>query len=313
MTAAILSMRKLARTVGVPIERLLAIERDLKEDHRLHYRFFSLPAGPGKVRHIRPPKPELMAVQRRIVKAILQPLGLDDSAHGGVPGRSPSSNALAHAGQPRLLKVDVKKFFDNVGHRQVHQTLRRHGFGRDVARLLTRLLTLRGSLPQGGASSPAMANLFASMSIDSALAPSIAQRGLQYTRFVDDLTISGKTPQDVLQEVAGLLSAQGLKINRKKLAITPNSARQEVTGLVTNDANRLSISRRRRDAVRAAIYQIKRDAPPESELQRRVRSVSGRIAQIERLHPREANRLRSYLEKMLSADARLTPILTDAS
>ena len=204
----------------------------------------------------------------------------------GVATLPPSLAVLSH---PAVITValvlfvvefvaDKIPFFDNVGHRQVHQTLRRHGFGRDVARLLTRLLTLRGSLPQGGASSPAMANLFASMSIDSALAPSIAQRGLQYTRFVDDLTISGKAPQDVLQEVAGLLSAQGLKINRKKLAITPNSARQEVTGLVTNDANRLSISRRRRDAVRAAIYQIKRDAPPESELQRRVRSVNGRIA-----------------------------------
>ena len=299
MTTAILSMRKLAWTIGVPIERLRTVERELNEDHRVHYRFFVQTKG-KTIRHIRPPKDELMELQRAVVRKILQPIGLDGAAHGGVSGRCPASNARPHIGQSRILKVDVKKFFDNVGHQQVRQTLRRLGFGRDVARLMTRLMTLRGSLPQGAASSPAMANLFASLTIDTALGPTVETSGLQYTRFVDDLTFSGDAAVSVLPDVAALLTAQGLKINRKKTAVTPNTARQEVTGLAVNDPNRLTIARTRRDAIRAAIFQVQLDLPSEAELEKRVRSIDGRIAQVERFHPGDARRLRSYLTKRLS-------------
>lgn len=141
-----LSLRKLAWQLDVPIGQLRAISAKIRRDYPSQYREFTLKTGKDKYRTIRPPKDELMRVQRRIVKRVLHPFGVTEHAHGGVPGRSPSSNAAAHGGQPCVVTVDVRGFFDNVDHRRVYRMFRdEHGCSHDVARLLTRLTTLRGS------------------------------------------------------------------------------------------------------------------------------------------------------------------------
>jgi retron-type reverse transcriptase len=300
MNGPILSMRRLAWEIGVPLTRLLAIEADLKRNHRIHYREFPLKTGKDKVRQIQPPREELMDIQRRIVKRILQPRGVAASAHGGVPGRSPSSNAAVHQGQPCVVKIDVKNFFPSVQHRRVYRMFREEfGFGRDVARLLTRLTTLEGALPQGAPTSPAVANLFLSERVDERMGSVLIERSLEYSRFVDDLTISGKDPRPAINEMARLLSARGLSIKKSKVAISRRNQPQEVTGLQVNDARRLTIARKKRDAIRAEIFQLRGCEAPRTELEEMVRSISGKIAHVERFHPGDARRLRRYLEACL--------------
>lgn len=295
----LLSMQHLAWTIGVPIERLKVLADDIQRERRTHYRHFALTTGKGKVRHIYHPTPELLDVQRRIVRRVLEPLGFGDAAHGGVRGRSPATNAKAHQGKRCVVKIDVKDFFPSVQHKRVYRMFRHeHGFGKDVARLLTRLVTLRGGLPQGAATSPAVANQFA-RTVDEGLKSSLERHRLECTRFIDDLTISGDRPKLLIDQTTRLLKARGLKVAPQKLKVCPRGNPQEVTGLLVNHADRLSIPRSYRDGVRSSIHKLRN--LPQDEWPERIASIKGKIAHVEQFNKGSAARLRRYLATVIES------------
>jgi RNA-directed DNA polymerase len=271
-----------------------------KEIHS-HYRMFTKKIGKDKYRTFRVPDKELMQIQRRIVAFVLWPLEMSETAHGGVRGRSAATNAAVHCGQRCVINLDVRTFFDKVRHGAVYRMFchERH-FGRDVAHLLTRLTTYQSLLPQGAPTSPVVANLVLAISVDAPASSSAQLLALNYTRFVDDLTFSGNNPRPIINAVARLLSSRRLPLYRKKnkkkskLRITPHSRAQEVTGLLVNDAGRVSISRERRSAVRAAIFNL-RSLTDQRATQKALRSIQGRINHVGQFNPGEARRLRRYL------------------
>jgi RNA-directed DNA polymerase len=279
--------------------------RQIAEDIEAHYRVFSIIDEKKKVRQIREPSPELKEIQRRINRKILSQAEISDVAHGGVAGKSTRSNASQHLGQPCVVNVDVKKFFPNVRHYVVHRMFRGElGFGRDVARLLTRLTTLHSELPQGAPTSTPIGNLLLSSAVDAPAAIQSNALNAAMTRFVDDFTFSGTNPRTLINTTAKALSARRLPIWRKKakfqpkpkLKITPLSRRQEITGLVVNSRQGPSVSRQRRDAVRAAIYQL-RSISDEAKWRKALNSIWGKIAYIRGFNPGSAMRLQRYIEK----------------
>lgn len=292
----ILSMQGLAWKIGVPIELLQALAAGIQRDPRAHYKRSVHEMGKDKFRHIDNPTPELKEVQRRIVRHVLVPLGFGENAHGGIRGRSPETNAKVHQGQRCVAKMDVKSFFPSVQHKRIYRMFRHeHGFGRDVAHLLTRLVTLRGGLPQGAPTSPAVANHFA-RSVDDRLKPSLERHQLRCTRFIDDFTISGDRPQLLIDLTARLLRAKGLRLHPKKVKVCPRGGPQEVTGLVVNHDGRLSTPRAYRDAVRSSIHKLR--TLPQDEWFKQVESIKGKIKHIERYNMGSAERLRRCLSEV---------------
>lgn len=298
----ILSVRDLAWRIRTPISRLKEISQNIES----HYHVFSkVDEKKQKVRQFRNPSPELKEIQRRINKIILSLADISDIAHGGVVGKSTRSNATQHLGQPCVINVDVRNFFPNVRHYVVYRMFRRElGFGRDVARLLTRLSTLHSELPQGAPTSTSIANLLLSSAVDVPISDKSSATNSVTTRFVDDFTFSGSHPRSLINATAKSLSARRLPIWRKKgkfksklkLKITPLSQRQEVTGLVVNSRQGPSVSRQRRDAVRAAIYQVKNIS--DEPMRRKVlNSIRGKIAYIRGFNPGSAARLQRYIER----------------
>lgn len=289
----ILSLQRLAWTIGVRIDRLKELAASIQRDRNSQYRHFALDTGKATKRQIYHPVPELLDVQRKIVRHVLEPLGFGDAAHGGIRGRSPATNAKAHRGKRCVVKMDVRSFFPSVQHKRVYRMFRHeHGFGKDVSRLLTRLVTLRGGLPQGAATSPAVANHFA-RAVDEALRSSVERHGLTYTRFVDDLTFSGDNPKLLIDQTTRLLKARGLDLAPKKLKVCHRGEPQEVTGLHVNDAKRVSVPRSFRDAVRSSIHKL-RDLPLH-EWDKEIASIEGKIAYVEQFNKGSAARLRRYL------------------
>lgn len=162
--------------------------------------------------------------QRRIKNNILASITLGEGVHGGVRGRSPRSNATPHLGQPCVVNLDVRDFFPNVRHYVVYRMFRRElGFGRDVARLLTRLTTLDGQLPQGASTSTAIANVLA-LPIDRPISVEAERFDVRYTRFVDDITLSGSNPRPLINIVGRMLSRRRLPMYRKKQSGTRNQS-----------------------------------------------------------------------------------------
>jgi RNA-directed DNA polymerase len=247
-------------------------------------------------------------LQRRIAKdVIVGTHTFADCVHGGIKGRSARSNAEQHLRQPCLVTIDVRQFFPHVRHDQVYRMFRTEvGCGRDVARLLTRLVTLDDALPQGAPTSVAVANLLLDSALDVPITERAAATGTIYTRFIDDVGLSGLNPQQLIQEVARRLSRRRLSVHRldrrpnakSKLKIQPANRPQVITGLLVNGPH-VSVPKSYRDNVRAAVHGLTRIEGPAARAQA-LTSIKGKIRYVQNFNPGAAKRLTAQLERQLA-------------
>jgi RNA-directed DNA polymerase len=302
----ILSLRFLQAYLGKNREQLEKFGATIDQN----YQQFSQrnKKNPDRFRLITAPEPELKRLQAQLLK-LLEQIPLSDGVHGGVRGKSPRTNAQEHLGQRYVVNVDVRDFFPSITHKNVYRLLRRElGWGRDVARLVTRLITYDGEIPQGAPTSTAIANLLLAQAVDRHVAERADDLGANSTRFVDDLAFSGDNPIPLIEIAGKSLSTRGLRIYRKttrfqskpKLKITPNWEKQEVTGLVVNGKSGPTVSRVYRDNVRGAIHALRKEKNVVLR-DKAVCSIRSRIAYVKQYNPGPAKRLSRYLESVLAA------------
>ena len=291
------SAQYLASRLGIPLRELRTIAKDANR----HYCEFSLfNREKGKIRYLKVPDKELKKIQRRILRRVLTEFPLPDSLHGGISGRSPRTNAEAHLGKNLVINLDVRDFFPSVDHRQVAEMFRRDfGCGREARWLLTRLTTVDGQLPQGAPTSTMIANILLATPVDTLIECHATRLGVDYTRFVDDITFSGKCADELISRTARAISGVDLRIWRNgKLKITPRSHRQEVTGLTVNSLGGSSVSRTKRARIRASIFQLNL-TQEQKQFERNVRSIQGRLSHLRQFNPGSARRLQRQLDCVL--------------
>ncbi len=162
-------------------------------------------------------------------------------------------NASFHVGAPYLLNVDIKDFFPSIHTDEVIKIFRGLGFSIEMSRVLSMLCTYKGSLPQGAPTSPYLANL-AFQRIDTELMKMCGQLRLNYSRYADDLTFSGRHPigQEVVSRIERLLRLHNFMLNQKKIRMAKPGQVKYVTGLVVNE--RVHPDRRRRRELRAMFH-----------------------------------------------------------
>jgi hypothetical protein len=310
MMKAINSLNDLAWRLRTPISRLHQIADEIAKDLYSHYTFQTFRDKKSKVRLLRVPRPELKEIQRRICATVLNVVPKSESAHGGIRGRSPHSNARQHLGKAWVVNVDVKNFFPSVRHRFVYQLFRRDlGFGRDVARMLTRITTVDGQLPQGAPTSTGVANLLLAHSVDKYVDAEARQIGAEYTRFLDDMTFSGAEPFRLVDIAAKRLSSRKLRIHRpnrgnptkSKHKVLRRSVPQEVTGLLVNSLAGPSLSKKRRDGIRAGIFNLRKLGDPEARA-KAIRSLRGQISYVRLSNPAASARLMRLLKQAVHLD-----------
>ena len=182
-----------------------------------YYRSFTIPKRNGGERTILTPSPLLLHCQRWIDAFILRKLPIHDAAYGYVSGRSNISNARVHLGSKQLLSLDISGFFDNVGQEKVTAIFHKAGYPPAVAFLLASLCSYEGHLPQGAASSPQLSNIVM-RDFDAVIQAYAETRELRYSRYVDDIVLSGADVSlaDV-QAVEEALEQIGLALNPNKI------------------------------------------------------------------------------------------------
>jgi len=263
-----------------------------------HYHPFQEPKSNGGFRVIDNPDNALKTVQSRIMVRLLRPLTFNEAAQGCLPGRSPAKNASRHLGQPCLVGIDLKSFFPSVSHRHVYGIWRLLGYGPDVARLLTRLTTCRGYLPQGAPTSPYLANLVLEP-LDEQTGARARELGVTYTRFVDDIAFSGERAREMIAPVMREIGRLGFRISRHKTEVAGAGSQHRVTGYTVNRRGQPSIPKSRRDKVRSAIHQLRLSSTGGQDRTRIVASLRGRIAHIASTNAGSAVRLTGQLDLVL--------------
>lgn len=203
------------------------------------YEVFDRPKRSGGVRTICVPHEKLKSIQRIILTGFLSRVAMPPHVHGCVKGRSIVTNARAHVNKPLVINIDLTNFFGSIHHDTV-STIFKTQFNCDdeAAEVLARLTTFGNFLPQGAPTSPAIANI-AAWQLDEELMTLCKENTRDYlpnyTRYVDDITISGGADlMALLAEFYRVIEKNGFKANAKKLRIARPNCRQKVTGVIVN-------------------------------------------------------------------------------
>lgn len=113
-----------------------------------------------------------------------------ERAYGYRPGRNIRENAQVHVGNARILSLDIADFFPSISRERIEKLFREMGLNAVVSDLLSRFVTIGGTLALGFPTSPVLSNAIA-LPIDLELEKLADQSGARYSRYADDITFSG--------------------------------------------------------------------------------------------------------------------------
>jgi RNA-directed DNA polymerase len=180
------------------------------------------PTNPNKVRVVLNIEGPFRKLQDKMLRSVLLPkLQPSKYSHGGVTGRDIKTNVRAHAMSKFTFVTDISNFYPSVSHFRVYKLFAdQFGCTPDVARACTRLCTYNHHLALGLPRSPILADHIL-RPVDHRIASACARAGLVYTRFVDDLAISGHfdlAPRKcgISTLITRILTEHGFVVNPRK-------------------------------------------------------------------------------------------------
>ncbi|OIQ19315.1 MAG: hypothetical protein BM557_06320 [Flavobacterium sp. MedPE-SWcel] len=220
-------IKDLAYTLKINKKNLLELSASLDKNESSFYKNWDEPKTDEKgqpriengvvlTRPINAPVNKLKYIQSQLLNNVLYKLKIPEYFFGGIKKKDGVLNARHHQGNKYFFLTDLKNFYPSVHFTSVEKALRKEGFYPDVAKLITRICTKEGAIPQGCPTSSFLASLVVYHSCDD-LFEKYKKEGLKVSVYVDDITISSpvnfkeRTPL-ILEE----LRSRGLKINFKK-------------------------------------------------------------------------------------------------
>ncbi|WP_132722409.1 reverse transcriptase family protein [Tenacibaculum sp. M341] len=245
----------LAYSIGIEPYRLINLIRD-RDDL---YNTYKVRKKSGGYRWIMSPMEELKIVQTWIKVNILDKVNIHESANGFIKDRSIVTNANKHVKKETILNIDLYRFFDTISEKRVYHLFKKLGYTEKLSYDFSRLLCVNtpkkywkeikrenrlrkkvirmkpSVLPQGAPTSPIISNLLC-LKLDQVLYKYCEKSNLDYTRYADDITISGnKKSMPKLKKIKSIIRQNGFTVNINKIRFTSKHKKQTVTGLTVND------------------------------------------------------------------------------
>lgn len=189
----------------------------------------------GKIRDVAQTNSLLKFIQRSILDNLLTSIPISLDAHGAVPGHSSKTNAAVHAGNKCVFGIDLKSCFPKIHSSRVRKLFEENlRCSPAVASLITRLTTFDYHLTQGFSTSATLLNLMC-LPLDAKIKEFVVPKRLVYSRYIDDITISGDfITENTRGRIRELIMAEGFVLNRKKEFFSRGCLPAIVTGLNVN-------------------------------------------------------------------------------
>lgn len=293
------SLASLSRSLGmsvVELQRIGGMANSLYRDAK------PIVKADGSIRQTFDARPLLKSIHRRIQTQIFQRVVFPDYLTGSLKGRDARRNAALHAGAATVVTEDIKNFFPSTDTKVVYSIWTGFfQFAPEVAQLLTTLTVKNGALAQGAITSSYLANL-AFWDGEWRLYESLRERGVSYSRYVDDVTISSRERlgnEDLghcIAGVYGLMASKGFRAKRSKHDIGRGNGPMLTTKLVVNARPALMTGERQN--IRAAVHQLEalgRSLTDRANFESELARVSGRVGRLSQLHPVEGAALKLRL------------------
>lgn len=299
------SLESLARHLAISPAKLIWLANHADE-------FYSPPSKPtfksnGELREIYRVDNPLSLIHQRIKERIFYKCIYPIYIQGSVPNqdarRDYITNANLHTKKRIILGEDISNFFSSIRETDVERMWQHlFHFPPNIARILTKLTTYRGHVPQGASTSSFIGNLIF-WDKEPQFVEELQLRGFQYSRYVDDITISAeryvspKEWQVVTSKLYAMFSSKGIRPNRKKRSLQSNSGSMTVHRLPLN-SGKPTLGKRKWSKLRAEVKQIEDMAPDNrasKEYETKYNSLYGRIVNMARLEPKKA---KPYIDRL---------------
>ncbi len=236
------------------------------------YFVFQIDKRSGGKRTIAQPARELKAIQRYILRKKLSLFPVHECSTAYMSGNSIAKNALSHVDSDLILKMDFEGFFPSIKVSDWSRFARKHTINEidpgDIL-LYSKLLfwgeerksTVPRCLSIGAPSSPALSNILL-FDLDTELHQNAVRLGVRYTRYADDITVSGREPklisefERLARRAVDKQRSPALCFNENKRRLFTKGGRRTVTGLVITPDRRVSIGRERKRRISAMLHHL---------------------------------------------------------
>lgn len=207
-------------------------------DPASQYINFSIPKSNGDKRDICAPQRIFRNVLRTLLVVMYRRVVLPPWLHGGIRGRSIFTNAKLHVRKQMVATLDIRKFYPSTTRSHLEPVIAALGFEGEAANDVCSLVLLGGTLPQGSPTSCLLANLAFAFG-DMRFLALCRRRELLYSRYVDDIAVSGSRDfRELKGPFIDAIEKSSFTVAAEKIHFMPKSERQVVTGLVVNDSLR---------------------------------------------------------------------------
>ncbi len=223
------SRRSLIEALRVE-ENLLGRVLDLCENCDPYDRWYEQKRSGGQ-RLIEHPIPPLKAVQQRLNR-LLQRLRLPGIFHGSYSATSILTNAKPHCRISWYLTFDLANYYKSIRPEQVYASMRSLRAAPDIARIITRLTTVNGRVPQGAPTSPMIAAI-SMLGLARRLIRLCSKIDSFVTVYGDNISISG--PRSIVghkETFLRIARTEGFKLRAKKTLIATPSEDKSLPGLI---------------------------------------------------------------------------------
>ena len=217
--------------------------------------------------------------------------------------------AEIHTGKKWILKMDIKHFYASVPYSDIKNFIKIVCKNIENANVnyYIDITTVNGKLPTGAPTSAYIAdNCF--KKADLAIQSYCNVFSVSYSRYMDDLTFSSDNKQVLKKielKVREILSANGYRLNKKKLKYISSNKQQNILGLIVN-YGKVRINNKEKRRIRAMLhsYVISISNSRNKNLKNcfwdyyQKEKLKGYIAYIQHVDNEYYQRLKNYVNKL---------------
>lgn len=226
------------------------------------YSTFQIPKKTGGLRTINAPNTHLKNILTIIKNVLEEQIKClpHSAAHAYIPHLSTQTALKQHQQNKSqyFLKLDLKDFFNSCTEEIFVKNISElYPFClftdiKEKLKKLFKVCSLNGSLPQGSPVSPYLSNLIM-VPIDYAITLICNKKNLVYTRYADDLLISGTQHFDWKAIEMLISKIIPFKINKEKTRYGRRSGRNWNLGLMLNKDNNITIGHKKKRLLKAKL------------------------------------------------------------
>ncbi|WGE42613.1 retron St85 family RNA-directed DNA polymerase [Actinobacillus equuli] len=276
----------------------------------ISYKVYSIPKKNGDKRIIAHPAKNLKKIQRELLALFTEYLKIHESASAYMKGKSIINNAEPHRYNKYLLKLDFYDFFNSISSSIFIDYLEKTGVKLNEydKKLVSHIFFWNPNkkdkthktliLSVGAPSSPLISNAIMYF-FDDAVKKYCDSFSMAYTRYADDISISGNNRDDLKNVVPFIRATLNelfhgkIILNELKTILINPGYNKFITGITITTQGMLSIGRKRKRYIFGLVYKFMKNELTEES----IAHMKGLIAFSNSIEPSFIKRLESKYGK----------------